>query len=345
MIKITTKVIALSAIAFLGFNANAQQKSQNKAKYTPTENIVPKKNNQVAGYYRMKLGDYEITALYDGYLSIGTPSYQEFTKLTKTQLDDLNSSFFRPILPDGGVQSAVIGFLINTGKNLVLLDAGSGDVLEGVGKDQYNKVGKLVRSLMASGYTPEQVDVILPTHLHFDHFSGVTQNGKKVFPNATLYISNQENNFWVKTPTEKISETQQIYAKWAKEAIEPYAKEDRVRYYNLGDEVIPNFKSVATVGHSPGHGGFEVNSKGETIFVWGDLLHNHALQLSNPSIAAEFDVDSKNARDSRVKMLPQLAKRKIWVAGAHLPFPGIGHIVKEKEGFSWVPIEYVPLEY
>lgn len=70
MIKITTKVIALSAIAFLGFNANAQQKSQNKAKYTPTENIVPKKNNQVAGYYRMKLGDYEITALYDGYLSI-----------------------------------------------------------------------------------------------------------------------------------------------------------------------------------------------------------------------------------------------------------------------------------
>lgn len=96
----------------------------------------------------MMLGDYEVTALYDGYLSIGTPVYQQFTKLTKKQLNDLISGQFRPILPDGGVQTAVTGYLINTGKNLVLLDAGSSDVFD-------DKVGKLAHSLIQSGYRPE----------------------------------------------------------------------------------------------------------------------------------------------------------------------------------------------
>lgn len=336
-----TKVVALSAIAFLGFNANAQQKSQNKAKFAPTENVVPQKNDQVAGYYRMKLGDYEITALYDGYLSIGLPAYQQFTKLSKKELDDLIAGKFQPILADGGVNTSVSAYLINTGKNLVLVDAGSGDKY-GVDID---RVGRLPDNLRKAGYTPEQVDIILPTHLHFDHFSGVTIDGKAVFPNATIYIANEEKAFWYDTKIEDMPEHTRKYDQWTRDAVAPYAEMGRVKYYNLGDEVIPNFKSVATQGHTPGHGGFEVNSKGETIFVWGDLLHNYALQFSEPNIAAEFDVDAKKARNSRLKMMPELAKRKIWVAGAHLPFPGIGHIRQEKKGFSWVPIEYAPLEY
>lgn len=64
------------------------------------------------------------------------------------------------------------------------------------------------------------------------------------------------------------------------------------------------------------------------------------MQLPEPDVAAEFDVDSSAARKARVDMLPQLAERKVWIAGAHLPFPGLGHLRKESKGFSWVPIEY-----
>ncbi|HHW7579598.1 TPA: MBL fold metallo-hydrolase [Mannheimia haemolytica] len=306
--------------------------------YQPKENAVEQKRTQVDGYYRMMLGEYEVTALYDGYLSIGVPAYQQFTKLTKQQLDDLISGQFRPMLPDGGVQTAVTGYLINTGKNLVLLDAGSGDVFD-------DKVGKLTDSLIKAGYRPEQVDTIIPTHLHFDHFSGVTRNGKMEFPNATVYIANQEKAFWLDTPIKEMPEHTQKYAQWTRDAVAPYAAAGRVKYYNLGDEIIPNFKSVATTGHTPGHSSVEVTSNGESLFVWGDLLHNHALQLPEPEVAAEFDVDAKGARQARLDILPQLAERKVWIAGAHLPFPGLGHLRKEAKGFSWVPVEYKPLEY
>ncbi|ABR74897.1 MBL fold metallo-hydrolase [Actinobacillus succinogenes] len=332
--KISTAL--LLSVAFSG-SATAQG-SHSHAVYQPQENVVKQQRTQVDGYYRMMLGDYEVTALYDGYLSIGAPVYQEFTKLSKQELDDLISGQFRPMLSDGGVQTAVTGYLINTGKNLVLLDAGSGDVFD-------DKVGKLTQSLMKSGYRPEQVDIIIPTHLHFDHFSGVTRNGKMEFPNATVYIANQEKAFWLDTPIDKMPEHTQKYAQWTRDAVAPYARAGRVKYYDLGDEIIPNFKSVATTGHTPGHSSVEVSSRGETLFVWGDLLHNHALQLPEPDVAAEFDVDAQGARKARLAMLPELAKRKVWIAGAHLPFPGLGHLRQEKKGFSWIPVEYTPLEY
>lgn len=313
-------------------------KADSTALYIPPENIVAQKRRQVDGYYRIMLGDFEVTALYDGYLSIGSPIYQDFSPITKEELDALIADEFRPIAEDGGVKTAVAGYLVNTGKNLILVDAGTGDVFD-------DKVGKLTQSLRAAGYEPEQVDIILPTHLHFDHFSGVTRNGKMEFPSATIYIPQEEKDFWFDTAIPDMPEHVQQYAQWTRDAVAPYAEAGRVYYYPLGSEVLPGVFSVGTPGHTPGHGGFEIESQGETLFLWGDLLHNHALQLTEPDIAAEFDVIPEKARESRGKKLAELAERKILIAGAHLPFPGIGHIRKAPRGYSWVPIEYVPIEY
>lgn len=330
LLKISPLFLALASITISNM-------AQAHPVHTPKANVVKQKLQQVDGYYRVMLGDYEVTALYDGYLSIGTPVYQQFSSLSKQQLDELISNQFRPMLPDGGVNTAVTGYLINTGKNLILLDAGSGNVFD-------DKVGKLTQSLRKAGYKPEQVDIIIPTHMHFDHFSGVTRNGKREFPNATVYLAKQETAFWLDTPIDKMPEHTRKYAQWTRDAVNPYLKANRVKYYNLGDEIIPSIKSVPTQGHTPGHGGLEVSSKNETLFVWGDLLHNHALQLPEPEVAAEFDVDAQAARNSRVNILPKLAERKVLIAGAHLPFPGLGHISKVERGFSWIPVEYIPIE-
>lgn len=333
--KLSPLGLVLTTVLASSFSAYAHNGHQ--AIYHPEENVVTQKLQQVDGYYRFMLGDFEITALYDGYLEIGTQVYQPFTKLSAEQLSTLLSDEFRPLTKSGAVNTAVSAYLINTGKNLILVDAGSGDVFD-------NNVGKVEESLRKSGYAPEQVDIILPTHLHFDHFSGVTRNGKAVYPNATIYIANQEKAFWFDTPIEKMPEHVQKYAQWTRDAVAPYAAKQKVRYYNSGDIVIPGVKTVATPGHTPGHGGFEFTSEGETMFLWGDLLHNHAFQLVDPTVAAEFDVDPKSARESRAKALAELANRKVWIAGAHLPFPGIGHIRAEKQGYSWIPVEYTPIE-
>ncbi|OQS56881.1 MBL fold metallo-hydrolase [Actinobacillus equuli subsp. equuli] len=331
------KSLATAILLGLGISAGANA-HESHAAFTPKANVVKPVLQQVDGYYRFMLGDFEVTAIYDGYLDIGNDIYAKFTNLSKEELNKLIENEFRPLTETGGVNTAVSAYLINTGKNLILVDAGSGDVFG-------DKVGFVEANLKKAGYKPEQVDIILPTHLHFDHFSGVTRNGKAVFPNATIYISNQEKAFWYDTPIEKIPAHVQQYVQWTKDAVAPYEKAGKVFYYDSGVEVIPGVKSVKSFGHTPGHAGFEFESKGEKLFVWGDLLHNHAFQLAVPEVAAEFDVNAEGAREARLRLLPELAKNKTWIAGAHLPFPGIGHIrAEEKGGYSWVPVEYTPIE-
>ena len=128
------------------------------------------------------------------------------------------------------------------------------------------------------------------------------------------------------------SETLRGLATLAREAVAPYAKAGKVRFYQSGEEVVPGMRSRPSPGHTPGHNGIEFTSKGQTMLVWGDLMHNHTLQMLDPEIAIEFDSDPKQARASRQDALKDAATRKIWIAGAHMPFPSIGHIRAESNG-------------
>ncbi|MDE8035285.1 MBL fold metallo-hydrolase [Actinobacillus equuli subsp. equuli] len=296
------KIKSLATAILLGLGISAGTNAhESHAAFTPKANVVKPVLQQVDGYYRFMLGDFEVTAIYDGYLDIGNDIYAKFTNLSKEELNKLIENEFRPLTETGGVNTAVSAYLINTGKNLILVDAGSGDVFG-------DKVGFVEANLKKAGYKPEQA-------------------------------------FWYATPIEKIPAHVQQYVQWTKDAVAPYEKAGKVFYYDSGVEVIPGVKSVKSFGHTPGHAGFEFESKGEKLFVWGDLLHNHAFQLAVPEVAAEFDVNAEGAREARLRLLPELAKNKTWIAGAHLPFPGIGHIrAEEKGGYSWVPVEYTPIE-
>lgn len=332
MNKIFLTFLFSGAMAFIANSAVAHPV------HTPAKNTVPMQLTQVPGYYRVMLGDFEVTALYDGAASLDSSLFADYSKLTKTELDELIEHKFSPKTANGGVDTAIIAFLVNTGDNLILIDAGKGDVEAPIFVD---KKGMLLTSLEAAGYKAEQIDVILPTHMHADHFSGVTTAGKKVFPNATIYLSNQEKAFWLDTPEEKIPANAKPFVAWAREAAAPYLASGHIKYYDSGDEVIPGVKSVPLHGHTLGHNGFEFTSKGETMLVWGDLMHNHAIQMAHPEVAVDFDADSISARKSRLKMLPEITKREILVAGAHLPFPGLGRLRAEKDGgYRWIPVEY-----
>ena len=328
----------LAVVAFLHGPARIQEERRWAIPYTGRRQRGRAGAYQVPGYYRVMIGDFEVTALYDGFLGIGTPIYQQYSSKTVAELEDMIDAEFRPRLEDGSVNTSVTGYLVNTGRNLILLDAGTGNVFD-------DNLGRLPDSMRAAGYDPLQVDIIIPTHMHYDHFSGVTLNGQRVFPNAMIYLAEEGKTFWVDTPVEDIPEGSRKYVQWARDAIRPYLEHDQVRYYRFGDEIIPGMRSRPTPGHTPGHNGIEFTSGGQTMLVWGDLMHNHAFQLADPSIAAEFDVNPEAARESRIRAFPDIARRRIWVAGAHLPFPGIGHIRANENGsYSWIPVEYTPLD-
>src|SRR6266853_4283641 len=136
----------------------------------------PQHHGQVPGFYRMKVGDLEVTALFDGH-AVFDPHWLNGTKAT---MDSVAEALHEdPRMLDVSDE----GFLVNTGKQLILVDAGAGTWWGG------GALGRLLGSLRSAGYTPEEVDLVLVTHLHSDHVGGLTtQDGTRVFPKADVYV-------------------------------------------------------------------------------------------------------------------------------------------------------------
>ncbi len=296
---------------------------------------APQQQAQVPGYYRLKLGELEVTALNDGntHLKVGL--------LHGADAHSIEQMLERMYVPSGGqgVRTAINGFLVNTGQQLALVDAGGGSCL-GAG------AGHLLDNLRAAGYQPEQVDAVLLTHLHGDHACGlITADGKPAFPNATVYLSQAEAGFWLDPAQQaRAQKSKQAAFKRAQDALAPYRKAGRMKEFKAGDSPIPGVVSVAEPGHTPGHTGYLFTSEGGKLLVWGDIVHSHAVQFGQPQVALDFDSDQSQAIATRKRLLAQAAEDKRWIAGAHLPFPGIGHVRAEGDGYAWVPLEFGPLQ-
>ena len=289
--------------------------------------------SQVPGYYRMALGDFEVTALYDGYVMLDPKI------LNGASAKDIQSLLARMFAASTkGMQTAVNAYLINTGKNLVLIDAGAAKCFGPT-------MGVIGDNLRAAGYSAEQVDTVLLTHLHGDHACGIaTADGKAAFPNATVYVTKDEAAFWLNKDTAaKAPKEFQPFFKIAEDAVAPYKTAGKLKEFTAGETILPGIVSVPSAGHTPGHAGYLVASDEEQLLVWGDIVHSYAVQFARPSVAIDFDVDRKQAIATRKKLFAEAAKKKLWVAGAHLPFPGLGHVRAEAQGYAWVPVEYAPL--
>ena len=96
-------------------------------------------------------------------------------------------------------------------------------------------------------------------------------------------------------------------------------------------------------GHTPGHTTYVVESKGEKLVLWGDLLHVAAVQFGEPSVTIKYDNDPKAAAAERRKAFAAAAKGGYWVGASHLAFPGIGHLRAEGTAYAFVPANYAPL--
>lgn len=293
----------------------------------PAQAAAPQHHEQVPGFYRMKVGDLEVTALLDG----GTTFDLQWLTAKKATIDRVENALKEdPRLLDTGDT----GFLVNTGQQLILVDAGAGMWFGG------GALGRLVESLRSAGYSPEQVDRVLVTHLHSDHIGGLTtQDGRRVFPNADVFVSKAESDFWL---------SPEIAAKAAKEArpffenaqliAAPYIKAGKWHTFGDSDVLVDGMQLVSLHGHTPGHTGYQFSSNGRTILFWGDVIHQELVQLSHPDITVVFDIDHAGAAMTRNQLLPRLAREGALIAGPHMPFPGMGRLRKEANGYVWAPV-------
>lgn len=287
---------------------------------------------QVPGYYRVMVGDLEVTALNDGHVRLGANLVKGMAP------EEVHALLQQAFIDDAsGVQTAVNAYVLSLGAHVVLVDAGSGGCMG-------NTVGHLPQQLRAAGFTPEQIDVVLLTHLHPDHACGLTRDGQAVFPNATVYASQREADYWLseEIAQQQPEEVRGVFA-GAQAAVAPYRANDRFKTFNVGDVILPDLDVVAAYGHTPGHVGYLFNSGTDHILLWGDVVHSHAVQFMHPQAFMVFDVDGEQAVATRRAVFAKTADERWLVGGAHLPFPGLGHVRHNGQAYAWVPLEYGPM--
>jgi glyoxylase-like metal-dependent hydrolase (beta-lactamase superfamily II) len=289
---------------------------------------APQQKTQAPGYYRLMLGEFEVTALSDGTF------FPDLGKiLTNIAPKELDAALARSFLEDP-VETSVNGFLINTGSKLVLVDTGTGTLFGPT-------LGKLLSNLKASGYRPEQVDEIYITHMHDDHVGGLSAGGKRVFPNAMVRAAQQEADFWLsKAHMDAAPQENKNSFQSAMDMLNPYVSAGKFKPFNGDTELVPGIRSVAAPGHTPGHSTYVVESKGQKLVLWGDLMHVAAVQFPDPAVTIQYDVDSVMAAMQRKKVFADAAEKRSWVAGAHLSFPGMGHLRTAGSGYAYVPANY-----
>ena len=288
---------------------------------------------QVPGYYRQGLGDFSVTAIYDGYLDMDT---RVLKGIKADKLQDLLARMF--LERRQGAQTAVNAYLVHTGEKLVLVDAGSAQCFGPT-------MGNALDNIRASGYAPEAIDAVLITHLHPDHACGLLdKEGKIAFPNATVWAAKEDADFWLDEATANAApEDKRPFFKMVRDAVAPYLSAGNFRRFKAGDPLMSGVSAVPAHGHTPGHTAYLFNSKARQLLVWGDIVHNHAVQFARPEVSVEFDSDQKRAVAARLALYRQASKNGWMIGGAHLPFPGLGHVRKESSGYAWVPVEYSPL--
>ncbi|WP_171130787.1 MULTISPECIES: MBL fold metallo-hydrolase [unclassified Ruegeria] len=273
-----------------------------------------KANTTIARSFQ--LGDFTVTTLLDGSLPRdgakeifgGGASDEEFAKVSAENFisPDVAQFFFTPTL-------------VHTGSELVLFDTGLGQ-------------GGIQAALADAGVSPDQIDVVVITHMHPDHIGGMTTNDAATFPNARYVTAAQEYDFWA------AQEAGNRVGDLVAAKVSPLA--EKMTFVEDGGDVASGITAMSAFGHTPGHTVFHLESNGQRLILTGDLANHYIWSFAHPEWEVRFDMDKAAATESRRKVLGMLAADKVPMVGYHMPFPGAGFVETRGDGFRFVPVSY-----
>lgn len=299
--------------------------SNNKIKNM--ESLVGKQGD---GFYTKKIGDKEITVISDGSLYFPDGFFAQEAAESELKRMAKKNGFLSDTT---SVQ--VNALVIKDSNGVTLIDAGTS---EGI----YDTVGSFLKNFKKAGFNTTEVKRVVLTHLHFDHFGYLfDKEGKAIFPNAEIILSETEYNFWnngIPNLSNVTADqgTKDFFISSAKDVIKNMNKQFTVK--NDGQEVAPGITMLAAPGHTPGHFAIEMDG-----FVYlADTFVHPWLHLPHPEWSSKADVDPATVKASRKRILDKVSNENILVAGAHTNFPGFGRIVKNGKGYDWneIPFEW-----
>lgn len=293
---------------------------------------APLSTAQGPAAYRYRLGDFQLTAIYDGTWFL--PIDGKF--VSNASGAEVNNALALAFLPPDIMPISFTALLVNTGSKLVLIDCGSAGQIT-------DTAGFLNANLAAAGQTPDAIDIVLISHFHPDHINGLrTKDGAKVFPNAQILVPEPEWAFWMDDGHQSRASGSVLgYFRNARRIFADIAKD--VQRFTPGAEIVPGIVSLPAYGHTPGHTAFSIQSGAQSMLVMSDTVRNPELFARHPDWQPIFDMDGALAVTTRRRMLDRAAADRMLVGAYHFPFPACGHMVKTATGYELVPSMWRPL--
>jgi glyoxylase-like metal-dependent hydrolase (beta-lactamase superfamily II) len=287
------------------------------------------------GFLRYKVGDAEVTALYDGiWEKVHDPGCFSNATVAET----------KQALADAGLTTAFVPipitvFVIKLRGKLVLCDAGGGNQVQAFNPKSVFVSGKMMANMRAAGIDPKKIETILISHFHPDHIFGLLEKNSNapVFPNAEIIVPAAEYKWWTdpslitRLPTGRrplARRIQTVIPNWKN--VLPVEGED---------EVVPGIRFVSAPGHTPGHTAFHISSGNEQLMISSDAAYVPALCAVHPGWHGVFDQNAVAAEASRRKLLDRVIADKMMICGSHFPWPGLGKIARDGAGYALTTVQ------
>jgi glyoxylase-like metal-dependent hydrolase (beta-lactamase superfamily II) len=296
----------------------------------PGRAAAPPAGKQAPGFYRYKVGDYELTQISDGGRTFPMPD--GFVR--NVPKDQALAAAEAAYMPKGQVRIPFNPVVVNTGSKLVLIDIG-------FPPGAVPTAGLCQANLAAAGIDPKAIDMVVLSHLHPDHINGVkTGDGALAFPNAEIKAPAPDWAFWMSDDNMNKAATEMMKGYFAntRKVLSDIA--DKVTRYEWGREVAPGITAIDASGHTPGHTAFAVASGSGRVLVQSDVTNIPELFLRNPDWHVAFDIDPDKAVTTRRKFYDMAAAEKALIAGFHFAFPSLGYVEKDGAGYRLVPIAW-----
>src|SRR5262245_4145533 len=302
----------------------------------PARAAAPPAGKQVAGWYRYKVGDIEVTVATDG---VNRFKFPDGFVGNKTR-DEINAMLGTLFMEKDMMAVPYSPIAVNTGGKLVVIDTGTGEANFERSK---GAAGQFHRNLAASGIDRNTVDTVVISHFHGDHINGLlTADNKPAFPSAEILVPAAEWKYFMDDGEMSRLTTDRMKGVFSNARRVFDALGRKVTPYEPGKELAPGITSVATYGHTPGHNSHIVSSGSATVYVQADVTNNPVLFARNPGWHAFFDQDGAMAEATRRKVYDMLATDKMMVQGFHYPFPSVAYIVTSGSGYREIPAPWNP---
>lgn len=279
--------------------------------------------HQVPGVQRRKVGNFVVTALSDGFILLPPGAVQGITAADS----DARYKAAGRRMP---CRTAINAYLIHGPSHTILIDAGCGDFMG-------PHLGRVPANLDAAGVRPDEIDLVLITHMHTDHVGGLLSADRKTaYPRARVMMDAKELAYWSDRRNHDSSpESTRDSFDVVAQILSAY--HGRIDTFEGGTDITAGLKALPLSGHTPGHTGFEIGAGADAMIIWGDVSHAPELQLGLPDLTVIFDADPERAIASRRSIFERAVNEDLVVAGMHMPFPGFTRLARSGDAYVSLP--------